>query len=455
MLESIYLNMPTSVQNKMLSAKGYLINRGRYAELFQTALTELKSNSFSNLESLKIYQEKKFTGLLQGIASNPLGRKRFEHLYGSLDKFSTLSDLSNLGITTKEDIKEALRLYPVEKCNGELINHTSGTTGSGMIYSVSKVADAYQWAVWWRYRMSHGIDFDTKCGYFGGRSIVPLQEKRVFYRYNGAAKQVMFSAYHLNNTSVNNYANGIKCHGVRWLHGYPSILSCFATLCLDEGIDLSNQIDIVTIGSESLLPNQKAVIEKAFSCKVVQHYGLSEGVANISENISENLVVDEDFSLVSFVDVGGDSYKVLGSNFFNSSTPFIKYDTGDIVTKSDNLSGTFRIVREIDGRKEDFIILKDGTKLGRLDHIFKDIYQVKEVQLVQRALDSVTIKLVKGFDFKKDVENKIEEEFFKRVGNQLHIKFEYVDFVPRTKSGKLRFVISNLEHKHETDTTKY
>ncbi|WP_153303210.1 phenylacetate--CoA ligase family protein [Vibrio owensii] len=429
----------------MLSFKGHLINRERYSELFQAALAELKSNSFSDLESLKSYQEKKFTGLLNAVANNTLGRKRFEHLYGSLDKFSTLSDLSVLGITTKEDIKEAIRLYPVEKCSGQLISHTSGTTGSGMIYSVSKLADAYQWSVWWRYRMSHGIDFDTKCGYFGGRSIVPLREKRVFYRYNRAAKQVMFSAYHLNNSSVNNYANGIKSHGIRWLHGYPSILSCFASLCLDEGIDLSSQIDIVTIGAESLLPNQKSIIEKAFSCKVVQHYGLSEGVVNISEDISQNLVVDEDFSLVDFVDVGGGSYKVLGSSFFNSATPFIKYDTGDIVTKSDTLSGAFRVVKDIDGRKEDFITLKNGTKLGRLDHIFKDIYQVKEVQLVQNDIDSLTVNLVKGFDFTKDVETKIEEEFFKRIGNQINIKFEYVNFIPRTKSGKLRFVISNLE----------
>ena len=65
----------------------------------------------------------------------------------------------------------------------------------------------------------------------------------------------MFSAYHLNKNTVGNYVDGIRKLNTTWLHGYPSILSYFASLCIDNDIDLSNIVKIVTIGSESLLPH--------------------------------------------------------------------------------------------------------------------------------------------------------------------------------------------------------
>ena len=44
-----------------------------------------------------------------------------------------------------------------------------------------------QWAIWWRYRRLHGLQFNTWCGYFGGRSVVPLTQKRPpLWRFNRA-----------------------------------------------------------------------------------------------------------------------------------------------------------------------------------------------------------------------------------------------------------------------------
>ncbi|CAH1535406.1 putative Coenzyme F390 synthetase-like protein [Vibrio owensii] len=442
-MEKLYHALPSFVQDYALSCKGYLINKSRYNQDFYSALDELENNNFSHFSDLEKYKEEKFQDLLSKIAENKLSLARFQHLYGRIDSFSSLKDVDNLPITKKSDIQSALLKFPAESATKDYIHHTSGTTGSGLIYPVSPISDAYQWAVWWRYRKIHNIDFDTVCGYFGGRSIVSPNERKRFHRYNFASKQIMFSAYHLNKSNLDSYVSGIKSYGVSWLHGYPSFLTDFASLCLDNDIDLTGFINIVTIGAESLLPHQKFIINKAFGCPVVQHYGLSESVANISENIDGDLVVDDDFSHVSFLKNDLEQFRIVGTNLYNSATPFLNYYTGDLVT-SYEVRDDKRVVKDIDGRKEDSLLLNDGSKIGRLDHIFKDIYQVREVQFIQKRRGEVDLNIVKSSLYTSEVEELILHECNRRFNGRIKINLKYLEHIPKTKSGKLRFVISKV-----------
>lgn len=444
MLEKIYQSAPHCIQNLMLTTKGYAINRQRYSKFFEIALAELINNEFSTVEALREYQNIKFEMLLYNVKKNPLSMKRFTSLYGDISKYKTIDDINSLPILSKSKVKEVLFDYPGKKTSRNIICHTSGTTGSGMIFPVSKCADAYQWATWWRYRNKHGIDFNSPCGYFGGRSIVPRNERSCFYRINRASRQLMFSAYHLNLSTVKYYIQGLQAHQVKWIHGYPSILANLASLCLESEIDIKNQICVITIGAESLLPQQKLLIEAVFDCPIRQHYGLSEGVANISEDRSGNLVVDEDFSICEFIHLPNGKQKLLGSSLYNFDLPLLRYDTGDEVTLEKNNSGIFRQVTEIDGRKEDFIVLSDGTKIGRLDHIFKDIIDVKEVQIRQNTINEIEVLIVKANTYTSKVEKQIRDEFDERLAGRLAINIKYIKEIPKTNSGKLRFVVSTV-----------
>jgi len=59
-------------------------------------------------------------------------------------------------------------------------------------------------------------------------------------------------------------------------------------------------------------------MEAAFGLRPIQHYGMAEGVANISQCENGKLHVDEDFAAVEClpIDEGGESdcYKVIGTN---------------------------------------------------------------------------------------------------------------------------------------------
>ncbi len=282
--------------------------------------------------------------------------------------------------------------------------------------------------------------------------MVPIQRNQPpFWRINRPGKQVMFSTYHLKPSNCRLYFEEIQRRNLKWLHGYPSALAVFAAYIQEEGLDTNRAIDIVTVGAESLLPQQTALIERVFQCAVRQHYGQAEGVANISECPNGKLHVDEDYSFVEFIPIDGvpDSFRMIGTNWTNDAFPLLRYDTGDLVkmTKdaSCNCGRSGRVIDDIDGRKEDSVLLPNGVKIGRLDHIFKDLIHVKEAQFRQEEIGSVQICVVKGRGYDEANEEKLLlSESRKRLGNDIAIEIQYVDSIERTRSGKLRFVVSNL-----------
>ncbi len=114
------------------------------------------------------------------------------------------------------------------------------------------------------------------------------------------------------------------------------------------------------------MPQQVEVMERAFGVRPIQHYGMAEAVANISECPRGSLHVDEDFACVEFV--GEDSQPhVIGTNLSNYATPLLRYDAQDMVCVGDRrcdcgLPG--RVLESIDGRQEDYVVLKNGGRVS-------------------------------------------------------------------------------------------
>jgi phenylacetate-CoA ligase len=260
----------------------------------------------------------------------------------------------------------------------------------------------------------------------------------------------MFSAYHLKDETAADYVSEIIARKIPWLHGYPSTLSLLAKFKLDQRLPDCPHLKIITTGAENLLPHQKTLMEKAFGVPVRQHYGQAEGVANISECEQGRLHVDEDFSYVEFIPITGEDnlFRIIGTNWANEAFPLLRYDTGDIAVLDDgecSCGRPGRIVRRIDGRQEDFVILPSGARVGRLDHIFKDMPRIREAQILQLKDGSVRLRIVPDQDYDRTRdEGRLLEEARMRLGKELDLSVEYLEKLPRTASGKLRFVISEL-----------
>ena len=190
---------------------------------------------------------------------------------------------------------------------------------------------------------------------------------------------------------------------------------------------------------------QSKIIHEYFGVFPVQHYGLAESVANFSQLPEQpHLTVDEDFSYVEFIDNGNSQKKIIGTNFTNPNFPLFRYDTGDLASDIDETVFP-RKVGHVDGRSEDIITLANGKKIGRLDHIFKDAVFIDEAQIFQPNIHDLIVRVIRNKLWNSDSESFLLAEFYARLGREVTIKFEYPESLDRTKSGKLRFVISEVK----------
>jgi phenylacetate-CoA ligase len=175
---------------------------------------------------------------------------------------------------------------------------------------------------------------------------------------------------------------------------------------------------------------------------------MAEGVANFSECEYGRLHVDEDFAAVEFLPAGaGSVYRVIGTNLSNPAMPLIRYDTGDLVRLTDEncpCGRWGRLVGRVDGRQEDYVVLRDGTRIGRMDHVFKDMVRIREAQIRQRQIGSIEVWVVRGTGYADGDERAMLREIGLRLGQDISVSVHYCERLPRTARGKLRLVVSEL-----------
>ena len=450
--EAVYRFLPVPIQNLICGLEGNRIQRTRFGAPFPHLLHEVEGRSKSTSAEVRHFRDRRLREYIQHCASHvPHYRRWFTENNIHPMEIQTLEDLHVLPVVTKKDVQTRVTDFvstavPLRR---RLWVHTSGTTGAGLRFPTTADAVREQWAVWWRYRRWHGLHPDTWCGYLGGRTVVPVsQDQPPFWRYNVPGKQLLLSGFHMSPHNLPSYIDELRGKRPPWLHGYPSLIALLARHIVDNNVDIGYQIRWITLGAENIWPHQVAVIQKAFQVKPRQHYGMTEAVANFSECKLGKLHVDEDFSAVEFLPTRRDGeYRIVGCNLSNAATALLRYDASDIVELSDGVCSCGlpgRLVATVHGRDEDYIVLPNGALVGRLDHAFKDMINVRESQLYQRSRSEIIVRVVKGKPYGHRDEQALLMAIRSRVGSTMAVKIEYVDSLERSPTGKLRFVVSDL-----------
>lgn len=451
--ETIYQRSPAVVQNLLCSLYGLRLNRRRYsAEYLRLEAEVVARDQWPAAQLAEFCTKRLQTMVMHAATTTPYYRRLFADLGLDPSGIRTPADLQVLPILEKQTVQRHLGEFHSEAAAsmGCSTVHTSGTTGTGLIFPMTLAAEQEQWAVWWRYRRRLGIDRTTWYAHFYGKSVVPLhQGKPPFWRINQPGRQIFFSGYHMTDRNLPAYIEELNRRQPPWIQGYPSLLALLASFMLNGKHRLAYLPRVVTIGAESLLPHQKQWIEQAFGAPCRQHYGMTEAVANISECPEGHLHIDEDFGLVELIPNCDTSAKIIATGYTNLAFPLLRYDTGDIAELES--PGTRcpcgragRLVKSIDGRVEDYVVTTDGRRIGRMDHIFKDMVNIRESQVFQETPEAVVFRVVKGDQYTQQDEELLLHEARKRLGDEIRITVDYVTELERSPRGKLRFVISKI-----------
>ncbi len=450
--ETLYLKLPTSLQNIACSAVGWRNQRLRFGGDYPELLRQYESRSMWSAEQLAEFRDQRLHAFVKHAAeTTPFYRQMFRQRQIDPDSIRTLEDLRQLPVTTKQDVQQRTQEFvsTAVKRSRRFAAHTSGTTGGGLKFCTTRAAIQEQWAACWRYRRWHGMQMGEWHAYFGGRSIVPIEQKTPpYWRTNRPGQQILFSGFHMSNRTLGSYVDELRRSRPLWLHGYPSLIALLASYILDHNLKLGYEIRWVTVSSENLLPQQNQLIEQAFGVRPMQHYAMGEAVANFSECPRGRMHVDEDFAATEFLPSGdGVGGKLLGTNFSNLAFPLLRYDVQDqagLSHESCDCGRSGRLVQALDGRQEDYVVLANGTRIGRMDHVFKDMVNIREAQIVQRQVGQIILRVVRGVNYSAADEQQLLREAHQRVGDNVDVTIEYVEALTRSVIGKLRLVLSEL-----------
>jgi len=331
---------------------------------------------------------------------------------------------------------------------------TSGSSGEPFKLRVHGAATDYSYACIWRSLRRYGLRPGDRRAYIWGRSyelnakFLGVQMSRVRNTLRDwMNNSISINAYDLTDANLDNAIQRIeKCRPV-YLHGYVSALYAIARRLNEENRRLKGfSLTAVITESEQLYQFQRASMEKAYDCPILEHYGSVE-FGNIAQpDKSGKLRVADDAFKVETEEGGG----VLVTNLKSHAFPLIRYRLGDIAVLKepaidDNLPYT--ILAGIKGRIVDLIPLKGGGHIHgvALAHVIDPHLKfVRKYKIHQSDLDHFTISLVTESDVPTFLEQQVRLDMAKLVGKSAKISIHYVDDIAPMTSGKYRWVISDV-----------
>lgn len=457
-ITKIYAILPVFIQNMLISMYGLYWKKQRLGTIFIKNIPVFKQHESFIKKQWHEYQTKELRKLLIHAFTNvPYYKEKYSTLGFSLKDFKNfeISDLKKLPYLKKDELRKygTTTLLSNQREKGKFIA-SSGSTGTPTKIYFNKTFHQI-WNAMYEVRIRNwaGVHYKMARGMIGGRRILPNAEaKAPFYRYNYFEKQTYFSAYHLSKETVTNYVEGLQKNKVEYLVGYAMSIYFWADFINQQHIK-TPKLKAVLTSSEKLTTVMRQSIEKAFQCKVYDGYSGVEACGMISENEHGELLFSPDTGIMEVVDKNendvknGETGEVIATGFLNYDQPLIRYRIGDTVKIAENQntkSGVNMLkIAEIEGRIEDVIIGNDGRKMVRFHGLFVDIDYLKSAQIIQHTLNKIEIKLVVHSNFDKAKENIITNRLESQLG-KLDLTFTYVNDLPRTKNGKIKAVISNL-----------
>lgn len=458
--DRIYANIPVSLQNLVISGYGFTWSRRRFGGVFEKHLHEFKDREAFNAQQWRDYQTVQLRSLLlHAYETVPY----YHHIYGmagfsekDFQRFE-LEDLKRLPFLDKEELRQfgKTQLISTRLEKGGNFFASSGSTGTPTSILYSR-AFHQRWSAAFEARIRHwaGLTRQMPRGMIGGRRIIQsAKAPPPYYRYNRCEKQTYFSAYHISRKTAADYLDGIYKHRVEYMTGY-AMSNYFLAGMFQELALKPPTLRAVVVSSEKLTPLMREVFRKVYGCRTYDSYSGVEACGLISENEHGELVVSPDVGIMEVIDekgrevTPGEWGEVVSTGFLNYDQPLIRYRIGDLVRRAaDQNSKSGRnmpLIGEILGRVEDKIVGPDGREMVRFHGLFTNLRYLLCAQVVQEALDRITVRVIVESGFSAAEERLIAERVKSQLGD-VGVTVVRMTELPRNANGKVQAVISNLQ----------
>ncbi len=460
------LKKEINVPNSLIKFFNYIYNHIPliilYGNDFKRNYDFLKESQNWSADKLEKYQIQQLKKLLEHSYKNvPYYKKVFEEKGLKPEDIKSLDDLKLLPILTKEEIINNFKEFKPENYSDKQLEYvtTGGSTGVplGFFYEKKKTNArelAFIKTLWDRV----SYDFRDKVVVLRGDIISPnLVKKGQFWKYS--FNKLIMSSYHMTDENLFQYVEKIREYNPKFMQCYPSSITLLAKFMQENNIKPFSNLKAILCGSENIYAWQRELIESVLECRVFSWYGHSEKAVLAGECEKSNFYhVFPEYGIVEFLDKDGNPAKenelaeIVATGFINFAFPFIRYKTMDLGTFSRQKCSCGRnhiIIKKIEGRLQEFIVSSKGRYISMVAiNMHSDVFDnVKQFQFYQEKKGEVFFNVVKKDNYTKLDSDKIKKELSKKLGDDVDLKIKFMENIPRTPSGKYRFLIQKLNLK--------
>ena len=382
-------------------------------------------------------------------------KKRFDRIGITPKDIKDISDLCKVPILSKIDVLENEKSLITPNFTQKMyVRKTGGSTGMTLHFMKEAKALALNDAIMYRCYDWYNIDIGDKQARFWGVPVTrKLRWKEQFKDF--ILNRIRISAFDISNTSCLKQYENIKKFKPVYFYGYTTAIYGFCLFMKENGISLDElNLKAVICTAEKMYPHHRDLFDEVFSCPVVDEYGSSENGIIAFQCEKGNMHMMSDHMCIEFVDENdqpvqdGESGRIVITDLSCYAMPLIRYDIGDIGRPSGKKCScgiNLPLMDVVEGRKEDFIRSKDGSLVhaAYLCYTLKDD-TVHEFKMYQKAIDHLHVQIVKSPSFNSNSERVLEKKLRTALGDDYKIVFEYMERIPREKSGKLRYFVSEI-----------
>jgi len=384
----------------------------------------LKRSQFFSEEEIKNWKKQWLSALLKHCRDNiPWYSKQFREYGVRADSEDPFFELKKLPILTKEIVRKNHADFCLANASKSLSFSTSGTSGRPITHYTSANQWIIEQGIIWRSWKWAGYKFRDKIAIF--RSYTPLPNQ-LSIKVDRLRNWTYFSVFRMSDSSIDSYVNYLKKWNPKFLRGYPSSLRLVAKHAIENKWNLPSLKGAFT-ASEMISDDLRELLMEAFGIAVFDHYGQAE-ITSMFHNCEKTsgLHLDWEYGDVELIhNDQEDTYRIISTNLHNLAMPLLRYDTGDLskgkFTKC-KCNRTSPVIDSIYGRKDDYLIALDGSKMSTINlyTYFSKIVSVDRFQLFQEKPGELEIiirfKKILNENEASSIKEKIEEELSLKTG---------------------------------------
>ena len=332
-------------------------------------------------------------------------------------------------------------------------NTSSGSTGAPVIFYEDGSTTAQNWAFELRLRHWYGFRPGVREARMARVSADYVPNGMMHWARKTLWHQLMLPGVNLGDKDYALALAKIREFRPQVLWGFTSALAGLAEYVRSKGEDVRACSPKLAIGwAAPVYEHEEKILKEVFQCEVTNIYGARE-VGHIAGRCpQQSWHINQENVLLECNDndPSAEPGEILVTALNISPMPFIRYRLGDIgrPASSDCACGRkLQVLKDFLGRTGEIFVTKDGRMIApnfwcRFFMVDGQSKFVDRFQVIYRADDRITIRIVKKGGFSDTTENDMKRILTRNFPPDIRFEFEYVPRIEAQISGKYQMVVN-------------